>query len=125
MFHFEFQWLLTALFMLRSPSSTMPTCSQSLYSKHVTAEIRPEKLLVDDSSLKEFSRQRDYLERTVAGLKHKLTKDTHLQRADNIRVVQVSRGWTLPNVPRITWRAIICTDPSKELKRFHSSERCS
>ncbi|XP_037094875.1 cilia- and flagella-associated protein 57-like [Pollicipes pollicipes] len=61
---------------------------KALYSKHVTSEIRPEKLLVDDSSLKEFSRQRDYLERTVAGLKHKLTKDTHLQRADNIRVVQ-------------------------------------
>ena len=55
----------------------------------MTSEIRPEKLLIDDSSLKEFSRQRDYLERTVAGLKHKLTKDTHLQRADNIRVVQV------------------------------------
>lgn len=35
----------------------------------------------------EYSRQRDYLERTVSSLKKKVTKDQGLHRTDNMRIM--------------------------------------
>ena len=37
----------------------------------------------------EYARQRQHLERSVASLRKKLTKDTEIHRADTIRVMQV------------------------------------
>ena len=37
----------------------------------------------------EYARQREHLERSVASLRKKLSKDTEIHRADNIRVMQV------------------------------------
>lgn len=37
----------------------------------------------------EYARQREHMERTVASLRKKLTKDTDIHRADNIRVMHV------------------------------------
>ena len=39
----------------------------------------------------EYARQREHMERTVASLRKKLTKDTEIHRADTIRVMQVSK----------------------------------
>ena len=40
---------------------------------------------------KEYSRQREHLERSVASLRKKLSKDTEIHRADNVRIMQASR----------------------------------
>ena len=36
----------------------------------------------------EYSRQREYLERTVASLRNKVNKDQQLHRSDNVRIMQ-------------------------------------
>lgn len=49
-------------------------------------------------------RQRDYLEKTVDSLKHKLQKDMEQHRTENVRIMQVSHNvkelsyahWQLP-----------------------------
>ena len=38
---------------------------------------------------KEYARQRDHLERSVASFRKKLTKDQQIHRADNVRIMQV------------------------------------
>ena len=38
---------------------------------------------------KEYARQRDHLERSVASFRKKLTKDAQIHRADNVRIMQV------------------------------------
>lgn len=37
---------------------------------------------------REAARQREYLEKTVDGLKRKLAKDSELHRTDNLRIMQ-------------------------------------
>lgn len=37
----------------------------------------------------EYARQREHMERTVATLRKKLSKDTEIHRSDKIRVMQV------------------------------------
>ena len=44
---------------------------------------------VDADIQKEYSRQREHLERSVASLRKKLAKDTEIHRADNVRIMQV------------------------------------
>ncbi len=44
---------------------------------------------VDNDIQKEYSRQREHLERSVASLRKKLSKDTEIHRADNVRIMQV------------------------------------
>ena len=41
---------------------------------------------------KEYARQREHMERTVASLRKKLTKDAEIHRADTVRVMQVRIG---------------------------------
>jgi len=43
---------------------------------------------VDNDIQKEYSRQREHLERSVASLRKKLAKDTEIHRADNVRIMQ-------------------------------------
>ena len=50
------------------------------------------------------ARQREYLEKTVDGLKRKLAKDSELHRTDNLRIMQVrSRGEIWPDGVACVW----------------------
>ena len=44
---------------------------------------------MDADIQKEYARQREHLERSVASLHKKLAKDTQIHRADNVRIMQV------------------------------------
>ncbi|KAL5016238.1 hypothetical protein ScPMuIL_005827 [Solemya velum] len=60
---------------------------KALYQKHVQEDIT-ESASVDADIQKEYSRQREHLERSVASLRKKLTKDSEIHRADNVRIMQ-------------------------------------
>jgi len=47
-----------------------------------------ESASVDADIQKEYSRQREHLERSVASLRKKLAKDSEIHRADNVRIMQ-------------------------------------
>lgn len=51
--------------------------------------LQEESVGVDMDIQKEYSRQREHLERSVASLRKKLAKDTEIHRADNVRIMQV------------------------------------
>jgi len=51
--------------------------------------VQAQAAIVDADIQKEFARQREHLERSVASLKKKLTKDSDIHRADNVRIMQV------------------------------------
>ena len=44
---------------------------------------------MDADIQKEFSRQKEHLERSVASLRKKLEKDSEIHKADNVRIMQV------------------------------------
>lgn len=54
--------------------------------------FQTETASVDADIQREYARQREHLERSVASLRKKLAKDTEIHRADNVRIMQVSRG---------------------------------
>lgn len=57
-----------------------------LYQKHCADMVSAAE---EDGDLeREASRQREYLEKTVEGLKRKLAKDSELHRTDNLRIMQ-------------------------------------
>lgn len=60
---------------------------KALYQKHVQEDIT-ESASVDADIQKEYSRQREHLERSVASLRKKLAKDSEIHRADNVRIMQ-------------------------------------
>ncbi|KAH3831997.1 cilia- and flagella-associated protein 57-like [Dreissena polymorpha] len=60
---------------------------KALYTKHVQEDIT-ESASVDADIQKEYSRQREHLERSVASLRKKLAKDSEIHRADNVRIMQ-------------------------------------
>lgn len=60
---------------------------KALYQKHVQEDIT-ETASVDADIQKEYARQREHLERSVASLRKKLVKDTEIHRADNVRIMQ-------------------------------------
>lgn len=53
--------------------------------------FQTESASVDADIQKEYSRQREHLERSVASLRKKLAKDSEIHRADNVRIMQVSK----------------------------------
>ncbi|XP_039259037.2 cilia- and flagella-associated protein 57-like isoform X2 [Styela clava] len=57
------------------------------YEKHVHDDT-VESSGVDADIQKEYARQREHLERSVASLRKKLSKDTEIHRADNVRIMQ-------------------------------------
>lgn len=50
---------------------------------------KTESANVDQDIQKEYNRQREHLEKTVNSLKYKLSKDSEIHKADNIRIMQV------------------------------------
>ena len=52
--------------------------------------LQTESASVDADIQKEYSRQREHLERSVASLRKKLAKDSEIHRADNVRIMQVT-----------------------------------
>ena len=59
---------------------------RALYQRHINSGATASPL--EDGIQEEYQRQRDYLEKTVQSLKHKLEKDTQLHRTDNLRIMQ-------------------------------------
>ena len=57
--------------------------------KCVYGLFQTETASVDADIQKEYARQREHLERSVASLRKKLSKDTEIHRADNVRIMQV------------------------------------
>lgn len=60
---------------------------KEIYEKHVHDDTA-ESSVVDADIQKEYARQREHLERSVASLRKKLSKDTEIHRADNVRIMQ-------------------------------------
>ncbi|XP_025110126.1 cilia- and flagella-associated protein 57-like [Pomacea canaliculata] len=60
---------------------------KALYQKHVQEDIT-ETASVDADIQKEFGRQKEHLERSVASLRKKLEKDSEIHKADNVRIMQ-------------------------------------
>uniref|UniRef100_H2ZKC6 Cilia- and flagella-associated protein 57 n=1 Tax=Ciona savignyi TaxID=51511 RepID=H2ZKC6_CIOSA len=65
-------------------------CVKSVYETHVHDDVVSD--IVDNAPVKsdiqkEYARQREHLERSVASLRKKL-KDTEIHRADNVRIMQ-------------------------------------
>ncbi|KAK7099818.1 cilia- and flagella-associated protein 57-like [Littorina saxatilis] len=60
---------------------------KALYQKHVQEDIT-ETASVGADIQKEFSRQKEHLERSVASLRKKLEKDSEIHKADNVRIMQ-------------------------------------
>eukprot|EP00397_Hematodinium_sp_SG-2012_P003973 GEMP01003983.1.p1 GENE.GEMP01003983.1~~GEMP01003983.1.p1 ORF type:complete len:1382 (+),score=370.47 GEMP01003983.1:167-4312(+) len=58
----------------------------ALYKKYVPNGVRQAELDVDIE--KEYNRQKEYLEKSVQSLKHKLIRDSNVHRQDNVRVLQ-------------------------------------
>ena len=48
---------------------------------------------MDADIQREYARQREHLERSVASLRKKLAKDSEIHRADNVRIMQVGDLW--------------------------------
>lgn len=61
-------------------------CITRLYKNHVQEAVTAESVDVDIQ--REYQRQKEYLEMSVASLKKKLAKDSSLHNADNMRVMQ-------------------------------------
>lgn len=88
---FPQQWLLAcpglhcyffvSLFSFSNHILTHPISLQNESSASVDADIQ-----------REYSRQREHLERSVASLRKKLEKDNEIHRADNVRIMQVCIG---------------------------------
>ena len=58
----------------------------------IIARLQTETASVDADIQKEYARQREHLERSVASLRKKLVKDSEIHRADNVRIMQVRAG---------------------------------
>ncbi|XP_048457939.1 cilia- and flagella-associated protein 57 isoform X3 [Rhincodon typus] len=59
-----------------------------LYEKYVPQSEVFEIAAVDSDIQKEFGRQRNHLEKSIATLQKKLLKDTEIHRADNVHIMQ-------------------------------------
>ncbi|KAI8852314.1 hypothetical protein BC829DRAFT_73466 [Chytridium lagenaria] len=58
-----------------------------LYQKYCKEAVKDEETMEVDVQ-QEYARQREYLERTVASLRKKVTKDQGIHRSDNVRIMQ-------------------------------------
>ena len=58
-----------------------------MYQKHVTEAVASRAIEPDIAA--EYTRQREYLEKSVESLKRKLNKNMELHRSDNMRMMQV------------------------------------
>ncbi|PAA67586.1 hypothetical protein BOX15_Mlig006712g2, partial [Macrostomum lignano] len=60
----------------------------SMYRKHVRDDDMASEANMDADIQKEFARQREHLERSVASLRKKLAKENDIHRADYVRIMQ-------------------------------------
>jgi len=58
----------------------------NLYKKYVPNGVEKQELDIDIE--KEYNRQKEYLEKSVQSLKHKLIRDSEVHKQDNVRVLQ-------------------------------------
>lgn len=72
---------------IQEPALLKQSCI-SLHSKFVLKKVETGELDVEIK--KEYSRQQEYLEKSVEALKRRLTRDSGLHRADNLRVMQAN-----------------------------------
>jgi uncharacterized coiled-coil DUF342 family protein len=70
---------------IQEPSLLAEACVR-LHSKFVLSKVETGEL--DIEITKEYSRQQEYLEKSVEALKRRLNRDSNLHRADNLRVMQ-------------------------------------
>ena len=63
-------------------------CAIKLHQKFVLKKVETGEL--DIEITKEYARQQEYLEKSVEALKRRLTRDSGLHRADNLRVMQAN-----------------------------------
>ncbi|XP_036452639.1 cilia- and flagella-associated protein 57 [Colossoma macropomum] len=61
---------------------------RELYERYVQQSDVVEIVGVDADIQREYSRQREHLEKNVASLKRKLAKDTEVHRADNVKIMK-------------------------------------
>ncbi|CAD7703772.1 unnamed protein product, partial [Ostreobium quekettii] len=59
---------------------------KEMYHTHVHKHIQP--VAVEEDIQAEYQRQRDYLEKTVEGLKRKLSKETDMHKMNTARIIQ-------------------------------------
>ena len=59
---------------------------KELYKDYV--DVHVQEVGVDVDIQKEYNRQREYLERSVASLKRQLTKESEKHRSDNTKIMQ-------------------------------------
>ena len=59
---------------------------KELYKEHV--DVHVEEVAIDTDIQKEYNRQREYLERSVASLKKQLSKESEKHRQDNNKIMQ-------------------------------------
>ncbi|CAH8509372.1 unnamed protein product [Schistosoma turkestanicum] len=59
----------------------------ALYKKHIHEDMTVDAT-ADADIQKEFCRQREHLERSIIGLRHKLARDTEVHRTDYVRIMQ-------------------------------------
>lgn len=64
-------------------------CSVVSVSYFVIVSFQLDSAGVDADIQREYARQREHLERSVASLRKKLAKDSEIHRADNVRIMQV------------------------------------
>ncbi|CDS41242.1 WD repeat containing protein 65 [Echinococcus multilocularis] len=57
-----------------------------LYKKHIQSDVVSEVTLNEEMQ-REFARQRDHLERTLAGVRKKLAKDTVIHKSEFVRIM--------------------------------------
>ncbi|KAM5149014.1 cilia- and flagella-associated protein 57 [Mantella aurantiaca] len=61
---------------------------RDLYNKYVQESDAAEIVGIDADIQREYSRQREHLERSLSTLQKKLVKDTEIHRVDNVRIMQ-------------------------------------
>ena len=71
--------------VIQSPKALAESV-KGLFQRHTKERDDVEN--VDDDIQKEYQRQREYLERTIESLKHKLHKDMESHKSDNMRIMQ-------------------------------------
>jgi len=61
---------------------------RGVYEFHIRDDVAEAAAGMDHDIQKEYARQREHLERSVASLRKKLSKDSEIHRADNVRIMQ-------------------------------------
>ncbi|KAM3186178.1 hypothetical protein ACTXT7_004861 [Hymenolepis weldensis] len=72
--------------------SELPADEVEQLSKIFSKQTQSSEVMLAEEMQREFSRHRDHLERTLAGVRKKLAKDTALHKSEFIRVMHENMG---------------------------------